>query len=305
MSNFLISQPKFSIISVSGENVATFLQGQLTTDVRTLSPNTFLPTALCQHQGKVVATGFVRQTSDTEAILIVPTSTQQIVIKILQPFAALSKITLHAHPPSNNKVYGMICKQTISGFPTELSHCVDMSPRVSVLCIHTKPLIYLCYAEPNDLAAWAAQLHDIDFSRSSAWQAQLIAAGLVFIESSCSSRFTPNMLGLVPSKAVSLHKGCYLGQEVIARTYHLGQVKRFLHTFFSDSLHIDLNTDTRLSLVGLQQQLTVVYAGHDGQNLWFQVVMPEHQGPFEFVVQSEDTSQSSPLHFQAKQHLFD
>ena len=61
------------------------------------------------------------------------------------------------------------------------------------------------------------------------WQQHNLTQKIVLIEPSTSGRFTPQMLDLEKHGAVSFNKGCYLGQEVVARTQHLGKLKRHLH----------------------------------------------------------------------------
>jgi folate-binding protein YgfZ len=58
-----------------------------------------------------------------------------------------------------------------------------------------------------------------------------IDAGSVLISQATSEQFLPQMLGLVEIGAVDFDKGCYLGQEVVARAQHRGEVKRKLHRF--------------------------------------------------------------------------
>jgi len=63
------------------------------------------------------------------------------------------------------------------------------------------------------------------------WRATRIRAGLVDIDTSNAERFTPHMLNLDRTGAVCFDKGCYTGQEVVARTQHLGRVKRRVNRY--------------------------------------------------------------------------
>jgi folate-binding protein YgfZ len=67
-----------------------------------------------------------------------------------------------------------------------------------------------------------------DELRNTAWALALIEAGVPHIEGAASEKFTVHMLNLDLLGAISLGKGCYPGQEIIARTAHLGQSKRRL-----------------------------------------------------------------------------
>ena len=62
-----------------------------------------------------------------------------------------------------------------------------------------------------------------------------IEQGMAFIVAETSLLFTPQMLNWEQFGGVSFDKGCYLGQEIVARTQHLGKLKRHLHHFESNS----------------------------------------------------------------------
>ncbi len=67
---------------------------------------------------------------------------------------------------------------------------------------------------------------DADPAAESLWQAADIAAGLPQLEVSTSGHFVPQMLNLDLLGAISFTKGCYTGQEIVARTQNLGRIKR-------------------------------------------------------------------------------
>ena len=67
------------------------------------------------------------------------------------------------------------------------------------------------------------------------WQAQNVRDGVASIATAQSEKFTPHMLNLDLLDAISLDKGCYTGQEVVARTHYKGATRRRLMKFESDS----------------------------------------------------------------------
>lgn len=74
-------------------------------------------------------------------------------------------------------------------------------------------------------------LDNIPALDAESWRAARIRAGQVTIDASNSESFTPHMLSLDRAGAVSFEKGCYTGQEIVARTEHRGRVKRRLAGF--------------------------------------------------------------------------
>jgi hypothetical protein len=80
----------------------------------------------------------------------------------------------------------------------------------------------------------AEELADGGSSRSlEEWRLEQLRAGVPEIFGAQSEQFTPHMLNLDLLDAVSLDKGCYTGQEIIARTHYRGATKRRLHRFES------------------------------------------------------------------------
>jgi folate-binding protein YgfZ len=79
-------------------------------------------------------------------------------------------------------------------------------------------------------------LPDGDLQSRAAWRQEDIAAGLPEVVAATSGRFTAQMLNLDLIGAVSFSKGCYTGQEIIARAHYLGQAKRRMQRFHAEDL---------------------------------------------------------------------
>jgi folate-binding protein YgfZ len=92
------------------------------------------------------------------------------------------------------------------------------------------------------------------------WHAARIAAGIADIDARTSGKFTPHMLNLDRLDAVSFDKGCYPGQEVLARTQHIGSSKRRLQLYRSTTSAV---TGTRLRHDGIDVGEIVSSSGKD------------------------------------------
>lgn len=296
MSSTLFDQTALSFIHFSGQALLDFLQGLFTCDAQKLTPNTGSATLLCQHQGKTIASGILCLRSDSEAQLFLAQDLVAQVCDVLRPYAQLSRITI-TPADSSDLTYAYTAANAPDDMPATPFSCIWRADGLNMLCLQAKPYIALCSGPKEVATTWAAQRVHPTIKRLTCWQALLVQHGHVIVSSAVSGHFTPNMLSLVPSKTVSLNKGCYLGQEVIARTYHLGQVKRFLHTFHTDMIQVPLPAGTVLTLSHGDQKAHVVQSGIQDNTLWFQAVMPEISPPFEFLLQ--DTRYPDPLLFQA------
>ena len=67
------------------------------------------------------------------------------------------------------------------------------------------------------------------------WRSLNVRAGLVWVYPQTSGKLIPQMINLQKWGGISFTKGCYIGQEIIARTEHLGKLKRRLYRAFVDS----------------------------------------------------------------------
>jgi hypothetical protein len=229
----------FSLIRVSGDDAASFLQGQLTQDVRKLDSAPALLAAWCNAKGRVIAV--LRILAMDEAIgLIVPRGLAEVAVKRLSMFRLranaqfdtvgdewqamavtggddLAKLDAAGLLPDGGPL-SACRKNPIVAFDTgSVPRCIEVFGPASAF---------------RDFDLHFPRPHDDD-----AWRAALIAAGIPTITETTSERFTPHMLNLDLLGAISFAKGCYTGQEVVARTQHLGQAKRRLLRYRLESGH--------------------------------------------------------------------
>ncbi len=109
-------------------------------------------------------------------------------------------------------------------------------------------------------AATAEDLGVADEPAEAEWRARLIAEGVATIEAEQSERFTPHMLNLDLVGAVNFDKGCYPGQEVVARTHYRGATKRRLRRFGTAA---DLGPGDKLQAGGRDAGEVVNVAGRE------------------------------------------
>lgn len=197
-----MTQPpaRFSALRLAGPDAAAFLQGYLTADLDDLVPHRALPMAYCNLKGRVLASGWAAG-SPTDVLLVVDAS-------VAAPLAA------------DLRKYLLFAKAKLAAAPERLAF-VDTAPAPagSVALPPTG-----CRLLPSGAPGGG---HD-------AVAAGCAESGFVVVSAPVSQRFLPQMIGLTDAGAVSFAKGCYLGQEVVARAEHRGQVKQALGRFLPD-----------------------------------------------------------------------
>jgi folate-binding protein YgfZ len=224
--------PGFAVLRIGGADATTFLQGQFTNDVRLLADGRTQVSACCTNQGRVIA--LVRLRRSGEAIYaLLPADLLDRVTTHLRKFVLRSKVEILQ--PVNLDVGAIITGNAAAA--TQAHRMLDeaaltMSPvplagSTEVVTFEYAPGREVIAAPP---VAWLA-ISGLSSCREGAraqaeWLAADIAAGLPQVFAATSEQFIPQMLNVDLIDGVSFTKGCYTGQEIVARTHHLGRVKR-------------------------------------------------------------------------------
>ena len=187
------------LVSLEGQAVKAFLQGYLTCNSDRIEKITPTPMTLCNLKGRVVANGWALG-DDTRVLLIVHRSVADALAAFLKPYAMFSKCKVQALPH---------CVPVLSEPQSSNAFCGDW-----------------CFGEALLNPA------DTDGDDQSAIIAQrLIEDRFAWVSEPVAGKFLPQVLGMHDVGAVDFDKGCYLGQEIVARAQFRGAVKRGIDQF--------------------------------------------------------------------------
>ena len=213
----------FSVLRFTGEKTQGFLQGQLTCDMQLLSEQgNYSFTACCDHRGRMFANFWVVNWQN-DFLFILPKSVCETLKNHLQKYAAFSKVTITIE----NDFFIAEQHQTATD-PLSLTVSSVRAPAINneshAICISLpNKNRHLIIAEKNPFSH-ATINHD-----ETSWRQNNIVDQLAILCDKTSLLFTPQMINLEKIGGVSFTKGCYVGQEIVARTQHLGTLKRHLH----------------------------------------------------------------------------
>lgn len=220
----------WDLISVTGEDRITFLQGQLTCDITKLKAGQQTLAAHCNPQGKMWSVVRVVILED-RILLIQPSSISSIQLPELKKYAAFSKVTIEKD--AEYQAFGLAGSKSADYIAEKVNITVTHEP--SILFANGTVLIKQPYPSLRYLAIMKKEIAECFLPElekravlfdDSLWNALNIAAGIGFIEAETTAEFIPQMLNLHALDGISFTKGCYIGQEIIARAKYRGANKR-------------------------------------------------------------------------------
>ena len=198
---------RYGLLSVSGTDARDFLHAQLTVDIQNLPPQRATLAGWCSAEGRLLATflvvpapqGFLLQLARD----LVPAVARRLSMFVLR---AKAKVVDESDAWAQ---FGVWDAPAPAGVSWE-------GERVSVPCGDRRYL----RLEPAAAASLAPNAEE------EAWTLQEIRAGRPLITAATQDQFVPQMVNLEQLDAVDFRKGCYPGQEIVARAQYRGQVKR-------------------------------------------------------------------------------
>lgn len=224
--NTLFHLNHLSIIDVSGDDALQFLQGQLTCNLKELSDSKASIAAFCNPKGRVISTLLVVKT-ETGFAVILPRSLLDKVLKKLQMYVLRSKVKL-ADKSEALTLNGLVCAGEFGepALPAGDFECRHSREQMLVKLPSASPR-FLCIA---DSSADTGQLFPgFAIGNGDEWRYRDISSGFPWFDIEQSEKHIPQMINLEQLGGISFNKGCYTGQEIIARTHFLGKAKRQLY----------------------------------------------------------------------------
>jgi folate-binding protein YgfZ len=199
----MVNLSNLSAVRFSGADAGSFLHGQLSADVLGLASGGVTFACYCEPKGRVLALMLVH--SDQEAYhVIMSAALATAVTERLKIYRMRSKVEIEIL--AGHSVLGLV-EGDGTGWVPELSMPLPDSKR--------------------RLAVSAGRMSaDPEESLRQAWKYAELQMGICWLSAETSAQFLPQMLGFVQLGAVNYRKGCYPGQEIVARTHYLGKVKR-------------------------------------------------------------------------------
>ena len=224
------------LIRVGGEDARDFLQGQLTNDINLVDGSTGQLSALCNPKGRMLACFNIFQRDD-HIYLQLPVERLEAILKRLRMFVLRSRVILQ--DATDELVIIGLSGDCIHKLLSEVPEGAMQQTRVEDLSLIRMPgelpRVQLVGPPQSILAFCKQKAPEATLVNRDFWALQNIRAGLPSVYNSTAEAFIPQTLNLQLLEGISFTKGCYTGQEVIARMKYLGQLKRRMYVAHFDT----------------------------------------------------------------------
>lgn len=222
------------IIRASGEDAQSFLHSQFTNDLNKVSANVSQLSSYCNPKGRMLSI-FRIYKRDDDYFLILPRDVLELTIKKLTMFKLRSKIDLSDYS-DQIVIFGVAGPDTESTLtslnitiPKQVNYCVQEN-ETNIIRIPSENtrVLFITYAELA-ISLWKQLSEKLSVATSHLWDLHDIYSGIPQITANTSEAFIPQMTNFELIDGVNFSKGCYPGQEVVARTHYLGKPNRRMY----------------------------------------------------------------------------
>uniref|UniRef100_A0A486XIR0 Folate-dependent protein for Fe/S cluster synthesis/repair in oxidative stress n=1 Tax=Rheinheimera sp. BAL341 TaxID=1708203 RepID=A0A486XIR0_9GAMM len=276
---FIAPLPAFDSVLIAGADRHKYLQGQTTCDLDQLSEANFLHGAHCDAKGKMWSQFYLAQKTE-QLIAVAFRDELNASLQQWKKFGVFSKVSFDAGQ-DHFAVLGLGTNgssDTVKQLIQQLGFSV---PQPGQLSRHNNAMLLALAADHFMLLLPMADARllmqqALPFAAPTAWLVQHIKHGFSYLEQGLIGEFVPQMLNLQALNAISFTKGCYIGQETVARMKYRGGNKRAAYILTAAT------EETPAAGTAIEVQLgdnwrrsgQVVNAANINNQLWLLAVLP-------------------------------
>jgi len=224
------------LLQVEGADAVTFLQGQVTNDVKLLNGTHSHYAGYCTPKGRLLAI-FLAFAHHDHLHLQLNGALTESVLKRLKMYVLRSKVVISDVSDSTVRIGLAGCKaeaalRKVFGEIPQAAHQLVTLANANILKLPGATPRYEIFVTPeNAEGIWSELQSDSTPVGTEGWEWLEIQAGIPDVSPPTVEAFVPQMVNLDRLDGINFKKGCYTGQEIVARTHYLGKVKR--HTYLA------------------------------------------------------------------------
>jgi folate-binding protein YgfZ len=217
-----------ALVSITGDDAAAFLHAQFTNDVQALPIGSAQWNGWCTAKGRLLAT-FLLLRRPEGYLLMLPGEIAPAVIKRLGMFVLRSKVKI---ADVSDQLVRMAFAGKSAGVivGSQWGHAPDPMRSVekdgtTAVALDPERFVILAPADKAP-AVWEGLARNAKPAGADAWELSLIHAGIPTVTAATQEEFVPQMANFELIGGLSFKKGCYPGQEIVARTQYRGILKK-------------------------------------------------------------------------------
>ena len=229
-NELIVKLNSLGCITFSGPQAKDYLQGQVTVDVTKMASNAARFGAHCDFKGKAWSV-FTALLSNDAFQLIMRKSALEKSLSEFKKYGVFSKVDIQ-QSSEELSFFGVSGSATVSGISSLFADLNDQHLSVmsnefgSIICLNRSSPRYILALNLAGSALLGKLTNADNYADESHWEALDIIDGIPYVEAQTSNQFVPQMLNLQAVAGIDFDKGCYMGQETVARTKFLGRNKR-------------------------------------------------------------------------------
>ena len=232
-NNVLCDLSHLGLLEISGADAVTFLQGQVTNDVKLLTGKNAHYTAYCNPKGRMLAL-FLAFAHYDHLHLQLNRELLEPIMKRLKMYVMRSKVEIKDVSDSiikfglNGPQAASMLAPLFSTIPSQDYELVSLDNGSILKLPSTNDNVrFVIFTDTSNAPLiWDALNANCQLVEKPHWDWLEIQAGIPDITPVTQAQFVPQMLNLDILNGINFKKGCYTGQEIIARTHYLGSIKR-------------------------------------------------------------------------------
>lgn len=259
MTCFYTALEHEALLHITGPEALTFLQGQVTCDTRKLSPDRALPGVYCTVQGRVVCDFMLAGLGTDHFAMRMRRAIRADSAALLNKYIIFSRAELEAQRDDWQVLacWGSGASSVMSeifGAVPDARYGARCGDGFTVLQMDDAGEQFECYLDSASRPELLAGLQSsTEAGTEASWCALQIGSGIARIESATAGEFIPQMLNYDITGHISFNKGCYTGQEVVARMHYRGKPKRRLYAASISATDLAPVAGTPLYRAGAEQ----------------------------------------------------
>ncbi len=266
----------FAVLAIDGHDAATFLQGQLSSDILGLSADACEYTSYNSPGGRVLANLLIWRAAPDAADgfrALTSAESASFVAQRLAMFVLRAKVTFTDLAPTTAGfgIGGPLAREAVRAAFGAVPAPFALVRQGSAVVLGVRGARYIVAVPASEASAtFAALARHAQPAGIDVWRWITIRAGVPVITAATRDKFVPQMINWDVLGGVNFQKGCYTGQEIIARTQYLGRLKERLFAFATQAPAVSAGDRLYSPAFGDQPCGTVVNAApapHGGHEL--------------------------------------